>query len=292
MKRVLVNSLADCQLKSGERTAAHRIRTNAGSPNSIPACTCQKTAHLNDVHEDSDLTQAGDFIRFRVMELLTYSNPKTIKGERKGYLTFILHLAPHQLSGYNVCASASKGCSAACLNTAGRGRFDTTQAARIRKTKWFFRDRVSFMEALERDIKVAIRRAMKRGLIPVFRLNGTSDIRWENEKLLSTQLTLFDTFPSIQFYDYTKHSNRRNLPPNYHLTFSRSESNGAEVKAAFDAGMNVAVVFDRLPDTYLGKPVINGDESDLRFLDPHNVVVGLKSKGRGKRDSSGFVVYV
>jgi hypothetical protein len=54
---------------------------------------------------------------------------------------------------------------------------------------------------------------------------------------------------------------------------------------------NAAVVFQTLPDTFLGLQVINGDEHDLRHLDPKGVIVGLLPKGRkAKRDTSGFVV--
>ena len=238
------------------------------------------------------------------MKLLTLGNTKTIKGEKLGYQTYILHLAPAWLSGYNVCPMASAGCAAACLNTAGRGRFDRTQEARIRKTRMFFEDRTAFMALLAKDIQAAIRKSKRDGFIPVFRLNGTSDIRWENIEVFvenwepgtraSLYRNLMGMFPTVQFYDYTKIPNRRDLPENYHLTFSRSESNDeliAKVK------YNVAVVFAvkkkaELPAEYLGRTVVDGDDTDLRFLDPANVIVGLRSKGDAKKDDSGFVVAV
>lgn len=223
------------------------------------------------------------------MKLLTVGNTKTVKGEKLGYMTFILHLAPSTLSGYQVCPMASAGCAAACLNTAGRGRFTKTQEARIRKTRWFFEDRSSFMLQLVKDIQSAIRKATSMNMVPVFRLNGTSDIRWETIEIGAYQ-NIMEMMPALQFYDYTKLANRTNIPRNYHLTFSRSESNYADVKVALNRGMNVAVVFDKLPEDYAGRQVIDGTETDLRFLDPSNVIVGLLAKGNAKKDTSGFVV--
>lgn len=213
------------------------------------------------------------------------ANAKTVKGQRKGYLTGILYLLPSDLSGYNVCPNASQGCISGCLNLAGRGKFTATQKARLKKTLKLFQDRQGFIEQLETEIEALKRKAEKRGLIPVVRLNGTSDFPWHSTGI-------FKKFPKIQFYDYTKTPKylRLNIP-NYHLTFSQSEENHHEVKKALQMGHNVAVVFEKeLPETYLGYPVFNGDQSDLRFLDPANVVVGLKAKGPARHDTSGFVV--
>ena len=231
------------------------------------------------------------------MKLLTIGNTKTVKGEKKGYRTFILHLAPASLSGYNVCPMSSAGCRAACLNTAGRGRFDNTQNARIRKTIMFFEDRENFMRMLAKDIIAAIKNAERTNLIPVFRLNGTSDIRWENVPIGGFR-NIMEAFPHYRFYDYTKIANRRNLPSNYHLTFSRSEDNDDLVETVLGRQlMNIAVVFnvkknDPLPTNWSDLPVIDGDETDLRFLDPDCVIVGLRGKGDAKKDSSNFVVTV
>ena len=219
------------------------------------------------------------------MKLLTLGNTKTVKGEAMGYQTYIMHLAPSTLSGYNTCPMASEGCASACLNTAGRGRFTAIQEARIRKTKWFFENREDFMYTLVKDIKAAIRKAEREGFIPVFRLNGTSDIRWETVSVLDYR-NIMEMFPNVQFYDYTKLPNRRDIPANYHLTFSRSESN----EHLIPQGMNVAVVFDSLPDVWMGRKVIDGTETDLRFLDEQNVVVGLLAKGKAKKDTSGFTI--
>jgi hypothetical protein len=224
------------------------------------------------------------------MKLLTIGNTKTVKGEAMGYLTFIMHLAPSTLSGYNTCPMASEGCASACLNTAGRGRFTATQEARIRKTRWFFEDRETFMAQLVKDITAAVRKAEREGFTPVFRLNGTSDIRWENVPV-NGFANIMEMFPTLTFYDYTKLSNRRNIPSNYHLTFSRSESNEIDALHILANGvMNVAVVFDTLPTKWAGVKVIDGTETDLRFLDEQGVVVGLVAKGQAKKDNSGFTI--
>lgn len=235
------------------------------------------------------------------MKLLSTGNPKVLKGMSQGYNTYILHLAPAELSGYgNTCPKATEGCKAACLNTAGRGgmfkKGETTnviQKARIRKTILFFTDRRQFMLDLFDDIRKAIKQSEKLGLTPVFRLNGTSDLAWEKYTL--NEQTVFEAFPNVQFYDYTKILGRKvaNIP-NYHLTFSAADGNDADVEKAIAAGMNVATVFglkktQPMPETYNGITVFNGDESDLRFLDPKGVIVGLYAKGKAKKDTTGFV---
>jgi hypothetical protein len=220
------------------------------------------------------------------------TNAKTIKGQTKGYLTGILYLAPADLSGKNLCPHASKGCKAACLFTAGRGAMNPIREARLRKTFAFLNDRKAFVEDLKKDIAALQKKAIKKGMIPCVRLNGTSDLPWHS-------MGIFQSFSDIQFYDYTPNKDRMveflkgKLPSNYHLTFSRKEDNQESVQYILNAGGNVAVVFaGEFPQTYLGKPVVNGDETDLRFLDGENVVVGLKAKGKAKKDESGFVVMV
>ena len=240
-----------------------------------------------------------------MFKLLSTANPKIQKGTERGYLSFILHLAPSTLSGHNTCPKATKGCTAACLNTAGRGgmfkRGETTnviQKARIRKTNYFYDDRAGFMFDLMQDIKKGIRLANKLGLEPVFRLNGTSDLSWEKYSMIEGK-NVFDVFAGIQFYDYTKDFSRMLKPqaPNYHLTYSVDERAVTKINAAtaLSSGLNVAMVFNvkdesELPAEYMGFPVINGDEHDLTFLHGNGVIVGLKAKGKAKKDNSGFVI--
>jgi hypothetical protein len=237
------------------------------------------------------------------MNLLSTGNPKILKGLKSGYNTYILHLAPADLSGYNTCPKATTGCKSACLNTAGRGgmfkKGETTNAiqkARIRKTKMFYEQRQDFMLALKKDIELAIKQSKRLGLIPVIRLNGTSDLSWEKYDMIPGQ-NVFECFPDIQFYDYTKILGRKVKGiANYNLTFSAADGNDADVYSAIAQGYNIATVFGikktlPMPETYMGRPVFNGDDSDLRFLDPKGVVVGLYAKGKAKKDTSGFVKY-
>ncbi len=232
-----------------------------------------------------------------MFKLLSTANPKIQKGTKLGYLSFILHLAPATLSGKETCPKRTAGCTAACLNTAGRGGMfrkgentNVIQKARIRKTKYFFENREAFMSDLVEDIMRAVNYARRKGLTPVFRLNGTSDLAWEKYPVPNMGKNIFDTFSTLQFYDYTKILGRKTKDiDNYHLTFSAADGNDADVERAVAQGMNVAVVFDRLPENYMGKTVFNADDTDLRFLDPKGVVLGLKAKGRAKKDTSGFV---
>jgi len=241
------------------------------------------------------------------MKLLSTGNPKVLKGIKQGYNTYILHLAPAKLSGHEVCPKRTVGCTDSCLNLAGRGgmfkRGEVTnviQEARIRKTKLFFADRDAFMALLYIDIVKAIKQSAKLGLTPVFRLNGTSDLSWEKYDftILDHHYTnIFEAFPNVQFYDYTKVLGRKVQGiSNYHLTFSAADGNDGDVTKAISQGYNIATVFGikktvPMPELYLDKPVWNGDESDLRFLDPKGVIVGLYAKGKAKKDTSGFVKY-
>ena len=247
------------------------------------------------------------------MKLLSTGNPKTLKGMSQGYNTYILHLAPADLSGHNTCPKATAGCKAACLNTAGRGGMfkrgentNTIQQARIRKTKLFYENREYFFSLLIKDIELAQKQSAKLGLITVFRLNGTSDISFEKYPVKRNGIeyaNIFAAFPNIQFYDYTKILGRKvNNISNYSLTFSAADGNDNDVFKAIQQGYNIAMVFNlkktlEMPEyhivSYTGgsmvMPVFNGDESDLRFLDPKGVVVGLYAKGKAKKDTSGFV---
>ena len=229
------------------------------------------------------------------MKLLTTANAKIRKGEKIGFKTFGIHLAPASLSGFNVCKDASAGCAASCLNTAGMGVFSNVQRARIEKTRLFFKDKAVFLSQLIKEIAAAIKSAEKQNLTAVFRLNLTSDLPWEKIKLNGK--SVFDLFPQVTFYDYTKSPERMtaflsgDMPKNYHLTFSKSETNGAIAESILKSGGNVAMVFRKsLPAKWLGAEVVNGDETDLRFLDGAGKIVGLVEKGKAKKDESGFVI--
>ncbi len=212
------------------------------------------------------------------LKLLTVGNPKTLKGTSRGYVTGVLHLAPHMASGYNVCPMATAECIATCLNTSGRGAMQKIQQARIRRTKMFFEDRDNFLTILQADINRLFRNAIREGLETVVRLNGTSDIRWENYGFIGS-------FPDITFYDYSKISNRKTLLPNYHLTFSFSGHNLAACKTALANGMSVAVPFLKPPPkVWLGHEIVDGDADDLRFIGNGPVIFALRAKGRLRKD--------
>jgi hypothetical protein len=223
-----------------------------------------------------------------MFKLLSTANPKIQKGTKLGYLSFILHLAPADLSGRETCPKRTAGCTAACLNTAGRGGMfkkgentNVIQKARIRKTVQYFEQRDQFLADLEADIRKGIKMAEKLGLKPAFRLNGTSDLSVEKWGII-------EKFPTVQFYDYTKVLGRKVAHlPNYHLTFSKADGNDADVAKALAQGMSVVAVYDQIPE---GVP--SADETDLRFLDPKGTMLGLKAKGRAKKDYSGFVIRI
>ena len=259
-------------------------------------------------------------------------NAKTVKGQKQGYMTAVLYLQPSS----KLCPSASKGCLKACLNTAGRGGLSRVQDARRKKTQYFMTDRQGFMFQLDDEILKFINKASKRGLIPVVRLNGTSDIDWTTieikRKILrhgmfggfkgkyTTHENIFEAFPGVQFYDYTKRLDvlrQSKLIPNYHLTFSRNESNQSDCSDAIQMGFNVAVVYSKdalkqlkhLAQGWLAdsEGFIDGDAHDLRFLNlpaltfPHHRsktenlsslgrIIMLSAKGKARKDQSGFAV--
>lgn len=221
---------------------------------------------------------------------------KTKKGEKYGYLTGILYLAPAKLSGVNLCPASSPGCRAACLFSAGyAGIYKSVNEGRMKKAHWFNSDREGFMRTLIVDISKLERAAARKGLKPVCRFNGVSDIQVEN--ILVDGKTIFEHFPMVEFLDYTKIAKRMfkgakaQSFPNYHLTFSRSETNHAIAETVAKAGGNVAVVFaGGVPKRFMGRKTVPGDLSDLRFLDGKGVIVALTAKGKAKHDKSGFVV--
>jgi len=211
-------------------------------------------------------------------------NAKTMKGQKMGYQTGIIYLAPGDISGHQVCAGASAFCLELCLNTAGMGKFSTVQIARINKTKALFADREKFITQAIEELDKACEKAYNKGLLPVFRPNGTSDLPWLSKALSVAR-------PNVRFYDYTKLDRSwERVSDNYHLTFSYSGHNMQKCLEALKHGVNVSVVFSgELPKTHWGYPVVDGDVSDLRFLDPVGVIVGLKAKGKAKKAKNDFV---
>ena len=241
--------------------------------------------------------------------LLTTNNAKIVKGQKEGYFTALLHLAPHTLSGHNVCRWSTPGCRAACLNFAGQGGIGTKtdgmgniikgnncQQARIKRTHALYDNPSWFIALLILEIDAHVRKCKRIGMKPAVRLNGTSDIDWAFRSLNETGEVIFNMFPDVSFYDYTKDPIRcgQAIYPNYHVLFSRSETPGSHRMALrhLHAGFDVAVVFEGpLPDTWHGFKVYDGDLDDLRFRSQGGQVCGLLPKGHlARRDTSGFVV--
>jgi len=229
--------------------------------------------------------------------LLTTNNVKTMKGEKLGYKTYILYMSSYNdnSKGINLCSHASQGCATACLVGSGLGGLYTSvQNARRNKSEFFLSNRVEFLNQLVEEITKIVKKSVD-DFIPTIRLNGTTDIRWEKFKVFENNTkNIFEMFPNVQFYDYTKNHLRfdKELPSNYHLTFSRSETNNQKAMELLKRGFNVAMVFDKTPQEYKGFTVVNGDETDLRFLDEKNVIVGLKYKnltGKGANNKEAFI---
>jgi hypothetical protein len=239
---------------------------------------------------------------YKPAKLLTTNNHKTIKSENvfngaKHYVTYILYMSPYNdnSKGINVCPFASRGCAASCLVGSGFGGMYTKVAdGRRNKTEYYLSNRSEFLAQIDSEIAAATKKhsSGKHEAIITIRLNGTSDIAYEKLKVRDGK-NIFELYPSIQFYDYTKNYKRfdKVLPANYHLTFSKSETNTDIALDILSKGFNVAMVFDTLPATYNGYTVIDGDKNDLRFLDEKNVIVGLKYKkmtGKGADNKSAF----
>jgi hypothetical protein len=243
-------------------------------------------------------------------QFFSVDSPKAIKAQEYGWLNAINYMAPAELGGVgNLCPHSSAACRALCLGWfsgqasmvkkgTGKRVVGYTRKSRVAKAQMFMKDRDAFLKELAVGINRVKRKARQEGLEVCVRLNGATDIAWEGIRFPNSGSNVFDLWPLTQFVDYTK-SKRRALnhsagmfPPNYHLTFSRSETNEDDCETVLASGGNVAVVSSLPPPaTYLGYPVIDGDKHDLRHLDPKGVVVWLKPKGaKAKADKSGFVV--
>lgn len=220
------------------------------------------------------------------------TNVKTAKNELP---TFILYMSPSTANskGINVCPNSSKGCVASCLFTAGMGVFSNVISARTAKTDYYLNDRQKFSEQLVKELA----KINKKGVKTAIRLNGTSDLDLHSIIGNRTNLNVFTEFTNLEFYDYTKIIGKVRKyvdTPNYTITYSRSEDNEAQcIEVLNEKLCNVAVVFDDkkpLPKTWQGFEVIDGDLADDLMLKNKGIVIGLKAKGKAKKDTTGFVV--
>ena len=224
------------------------------------------------------------------------TNSKTAKNNIE---TYILYLSPEKQNskGVNLCPKASKGCAAACLYTAGRGKFTNVKASRINKSEYYISDKKTFINQLSREIVKIAAKAIKQNKKIAIRLNGTSDQDFISiiKKYNNLDLLNDDQFKNLVFYDYTAILGKikKYINTSYSLTLSRKEDNESDIIQALKLGGNVAAVFrDELPTTYKGYTVVNGDESDLVMIEAKNCILGLKAKGDAKKDKSGFVIDV
>ena len=231
------------------------------------------------------------------------TNAKTIKGEKYNIKTAILYLMPAKQSGVQLCPMAKlASCEKACLFTAGRGAMSNVMLSRLRKTLYYNQYREQFMLQLQSELIRERAKAKRQGYKLVVRLNGTSDIKWENVAIGNSYRNIMQALPDVQFYDYTKIANRnKGLPANYDLTFSYSgvEAYQPFVAKAVANGERIAVVFRNRSiveamlangDMFLGLPIVDGDDTDIRHLDAKGVIVALYAKGKARKDQSGFVV--
>jgi hypothetical protein len=261
-------------------------------------------------------------MQLQFKRFFSVDSPKAIKAKKYRYLNAINYMAPHKSAGVgNLCSHASPGCIALCLGresgqasmvSAATNWTNNVRDSRERKAHFFMKERQAYIVEMLRHIAAAVRTAKRKRLKLCVRPNGSTDIPYEGLRIfimpsLAAELskinghevtagahTIFSAFPKVQFVDYSKNPKRfeRELPTNYHLVFSRSETNEADAIKILERGHNVAVVFaGEMPKAWNGYRVINGDEHDLRHLDPKGVVVGLTPKGnKARRDESGFIV--
>lgn len=241
----------------------------------------------------ASLRQTGKF------ELLSPYNDKTPKGEAEGYLTALMYLAPHTIAGgLSVCPHSTPACREGCLYSAGRGRTPRVEAARIRRTRMFLDQPGAFFGQLVRELEDIQGVADRTELKLAIRLNGTSDILWERYGITgvggivsSPEIkTVFGAFPRATFYDYTRTPARhRKVPENWRLTFSLADDPIERAVEHFQAGRSVSVVMPEVYKAHAGETrvvggreitLVDGDEHDLRFLDPSPALVMLKPKGR------------
>lgn len=208
---------------------------------------------------------------------------------KKGFLfhelNYSLYLAPAKSSGYEVCPGRTDECTRLCLNESGmntmvqKTKGDVINTCRITKTRLFVEHREFFVRWMIAEIETVKRKAERLGYGFNVRINNTSDI--DPRTMTVDGKNILDIFNTVQFYDYSKVAGRTAILeryPNYDLTYSYTGYNWDICKKMLDNGIRVAVVFKKVPETFNGYPVINGDLYDNRTKDSGTVLIGLKYK--------------
>lgn len=271
--------------------ASIQLQLFVSGTSATPAGVRTTTARSGKARHQAVSVALPDGSTHVLTRLLSHANHKQAKGA--GFLSVGLTLTPRATgrAGRTCCSFATPGCAAACFADYDRLAWPQNKRVAVARTRLLTQNPDIFFRLLAHDLARESARAHRLGVRLVCRLNVVSDVPFEQECP-----ALFSRFPGVQFMDYTKDI-RRVLhparPPNYHLTFSRSERNENDCLRALKAGSNVSAVFRRppFPSRVWGYPVINGDANDLRFLDPGPCIVGLRAKGKGARhDRTGFVL--
>lgn len=216
-------------------------------------------------------------------------NTKMVHSKEYGTMIYCIMLAPSNMafpnSNKTICPN-DKNCKEFCLNGSGRNKVDILtngyenshiNKARIKKTKFFYEDRKTFMEIMIHEISTAKKSAENKGLNFAVRINGTSDL---NPKLFKYDgKCILDIFNDVQFFDYSKVTNRINVAneyDNYDLTLSFDGENWNDCEKYLNQNGRVAVIFkEKLPKKYKGYNVIDSSKYDMRYLDPTKTIMGL-----------------
>jgi hypothetical protein len=227
------------------------------------------------------------------------SSAKTAKSIKLGYATAVVYLHPHTSSGLletNLCKYSTKQCREACLVHSGRMWMKAPTKARTWKTELYTQAPVLYRLLALYEANRLKYRAQAEGLKFGVRMDGTSDT--------GELLHLYRVFErlGIKCWDYTKDFKRASYLEYRELfTYSHSGSDASERNCLelLDMGSTVSVVFrvgrnENLPKMHWGYRVIDGDEHDLRFLDPPRRIVGLRLKGtnQSKGAAGKFAVRV